>query len=80
MGNLVLSALTHEGVSLIIGEENASPELRSYSVALTRYGAPGEPSGVLGIIGPTRMRYDRTISSLRFISDLLTKLWADIKD
>jgi heat-inducible transcriptional repressor len=80
MGNLVLSALTHEGVSLIIGEENASPELRNYSVALTRYGAPGEPGGVLGIIGPTRMRYDRTISSLRFVSDLLTKLWADIKD
>ena len=80
MGNLVLSALTHEGVSLIIGEENTSPELRNYSVALTRYGAPGEPGGVLGIIGPTRMRYDRAVSSLRFIADLMTKLWAEIKE
>ena len=80
LAKLIVSTLTNEGVSLIIGEENTSPELRTYSVALTRYGLPGEAGGVLGIIGPTRMRYDRTISSLRFVSDLLTTLWSEIRD
>ncbi len=67
-----------EGVSLLIGEENPAEPLRSYALLLTRYSVPGEAGGVLGVIGPTRMRYDRAISSLRYMSDVLGNLWREL--
>jgi heat-inducible transcriptional repressor len=41
---------------------------------LARYGAPGLATGSLGVIGPMRMSYGHTISTVRFLSGLLTDL------
>jgi len=67
-------------VEVIIGEENPEQTLRPYSVVLARYGNPGEASGVIGTVGPTRMDYTRAISSVRYLATFLGELLAALDD
>lgn len=62
------------GVQVIIGGENRNDDLRLLSVVLARYGVDGQVAGVVGIVGPTRMEYNRTISTVEYISELLSSL------
>jgi heat-inducible transcriptional repressor len=62
------------GVQVLIGGEGAWDELRQCSVILARYGTPGLATGTLGVLGPMRMAYGRTISTVRFLSSLLSNL------
>jgi len=57
--------------------EGTRDELRQCSLVLARYGAPGLASGTLGVLGPMRMSYGRTISTVRFMANLLSDLIAD---
>lgn len=50
-----------EGVRLFIGEESGYRALGECSVVTAPYAAGGQTLGVLGVIGPTRMAYDRVI-------------------
>ncbi len=68
----------NQGVQVLIGGEGAWEELRECSMVLARYGAPGQATGTLGVLGPMRMPYGRTISTVRFVSDLLSDLIEDI--
>lgn len=61
-------------VQVLIGGEGAWDELRHFSVVLSRYGSPGLASGTLGVLGPMRLHYGRTISTMRFLSRLLSDL------
>lgn len=61
------------GVQVLIGGEGTWDELRQCSVVLARYGIPGV-TGILGVLGPMRMPYGRTISTVRFVSGLLSDL------
>ncbi|HEX7975347.1 MAG TPA: HrcA family transcriptional regulator, partial [Anaerolineales bacterium] len=62
------------GVQVLIGGEGTWDDLRSCSIVLARYGAPGQTSGTLGVLGPIRMPYGRTISTVRFLANLLSDL------
>jgi heat-inducible transcriptional repressor len=50
-----------DGVRLFIGEESGFEALGQCSLVAAPYGADGKVLGVLGVIGPTRMAYDRVI-------------------
>ena len=63
-----------EGVQILIGGEGNWEELRDCSMVLARYGAPGLLTGAMGVIGPMRMAYGRTVSTVRFVSGLLSDL------
>jgi heat-inducible transcriptional repressor len=41
---------------------------------IARYGTPGLATGALGVIGPMRMAYGRTISAVRYVSSLMSDL------
>ena len=62
------------GVQVLIGGEGTWEELRDTSMVLARYGVPGYMTGTLGVLGPTRMSYGRTISTVRFVAGLLSDL------
>lgn len=66
------------GVQVLIGGEGTWEELRECSVVLARYGAPGLATGTLGVLGPMRMPYGRTISTVRFMAGLLSDLVEDM--
>jgi heat-inducible transcriptional repressor len=62
------------GVQVLIGGEGKWEELKQCSVVLARYGIPGITTGTLGVFGPMRMAYARTIPTVRFMADLLSGL------
>lgn len=62
------------GVQVLIGGEGKWEELKQCSVILARYGIPGQTTGTLGVFGPMRMPYTRTIPTVRFMADLLSGL------
>ena len=62
------------GVEVVIGGEGAWEELRDCSMVLARYGAPGYATGAVGVLGPTRMAYGRTISTVRYVAGLMSNL------
>jgi heat-inducible transcriptional repressor len=74
LSRTVLSTGFEEGVQVLIGGEGTWEELRDCSMVLARYGAPGLVTGALGVLGPTRMPYGRTVSTVRFVSGLLSDL------
>lgn len=63
-------------VRVVIGQENTGDVLHSYSVVASRYGVPAGPQGVLGVLGPTRMPYSRTVPVVRYMASLLSELMA----
>jgi heat-inducible transcriptional repressor len=65
------------GVQVLIGGEGTWNELRPFSVVLASYGMPGIISGTLGVLGPMRMSYGRSISTVRFLAALLSDLVAE---
>ena len=60
-----------EVVRVVIGQENRGTALRPLSVVICRYGVPGHALGTIGVIGPTRMEYNRAISGIGFISSIM---------
>jgi heat-inducible transcriptional repressor len=66
------------GVQVVIGSEGRWAELHDCSLVLSRYGVPDRATGALGVVGPTRMPYARTISAVRYVSVLMTNLISDI--
>jgi len=66
------------GVQVLIGGEGNWEELRECSMVLARYGSPGLATGTLGVLGPMRMSYPRTISAVRFVASLLSDMVEDL--
>jgi heat-inducible transcriptional repressor len=78
IGSLLLQALSRDGVHVIIGEEIGNEDMREYSIVLSRYGIDGTATGVVGVIGPTRMYYPRSISTVRYVSFVLSDLVGEL--
>lgn len=76
--SLLPEVLVNEGVKVVIGEENREEAMKGCSMVITRYGIPGEMSGALGIIGPTRMPYERAISAVRYMGSLMSSLVSEL--
>ena len=60
--------LGHRGLVVRIGHENRRAELGNVSLVATNYGT-GSADGVVGVIGPTRMDYNRAITAVRSMAD-----------
>ncbi|MDB4891901.1 MAG: hypothetical protein JWL61_3756 [Gemmatimonadetes bacterium] len=61
------------GVSITIGGEHGDPRLDQFTVVTAEYHA-GSLAGVIGVIGPTRMPYEKVISLVQHTSRLLSDL------
>jgi heat-inducible transcriptional repressor len=59
--HLLDRCLDSEGIQLFIGDESGYEVLGDYSVVTAPYRVNGQVAGVLGVIGPTRMAYQRVI-------------------
>ncbi|MGH2557592.1 MAG: HrcA family transcriptional regulator, partial [Thermomicrobiales bacterium] len=65
-------------VQVFIGDDTLPDELRRCGVVVATYGVDGAVTGLLGVLGPTRMSYWRTISSVRYMAHLMSNLMADL--
>jgi len=64
--------LGHGEMRIIIGEENPEAALQDLSLIIGQYGIPDKISGLLGVVGPKRMDYGRSISWLNYLTTLLS--------
>jgi len=70
--HLLDRCLAGEGVQLFIGEESGYELLDDCSVVISPYRVDGQLVGVLGVIGPTRMAYNRVIPVVDATAKLLS--------
>jgi len=61
------------GITITIGNEHQDPKLENFTIVTAQYHS-GSVAGVIGVIGPTRMPYDKVISLVTHTSRLLTDL------
>lgn len=64
-------------VTVRIGEETETENLRSTSVISTGYGASGTVFGSVGVVGPTRMDYPGTIASVAAVAKYVGEVLAE---
>jgi heat-inducible transcriptional repressor len=67
-----------KGVQVMIAGEGRWEELSQCSMVLSRYGVTGQATGALGVLGPTRLRYGRAISTVRYMAGLMSDLVIDL--
>ena len=70
--HLLDQALNANGVQIFIGEEAGYEAFDDCSIVTSTYGDDGEVLGVLGVIGPTRMSYERVIPIVDLTAKMLT--------
>lgn len=59
------------GISITIGSENSDPRFDQFTVVTAEYHS-GALAGVIGVIGPTRMPYEKVIALVRHASLLVS--------
>jgi len=73
LGDAIRRRVQAPGISITIGAEHTDPRLEEFTVVTAEYSA-GSLSGVIGVIGPTRMPYDKVIALVSHTSRLLSDL------
>ena len=68
---LLERTLRAPGVRIFIGEETGLASLEGMSLVTAPYGTGDRVLGVLGVIGPSRMAYDRVIPVVKAAADVL---------
>ena len=58
---------------ITIGGENQDADLSECSVVTATYHVDGKLVGKLGVIGPTRMKYDEVTSVVEYLTDNISK-------
>lgn len=62
------------GMQVFIGQENIDSEMQQCAIIMAPYRYRDRVVGVLGVIGPTRMDYDRAITTVDYVAHLCGKL------
>jgi heat-inducible transcriptional repressor len=63
-----------EGVRIAIGSELGVPNMKDFTFITSSYVSNDHTSGWLGIIGPTRMEYERGISIVGYVGRLIGEM------
>ncbi|HSH45050.1 MAG TPA: HrcA family transcriptional regulator, partial [Longimicrobiales bacterium] len=61
-------------LQISIGSENDAPELTTFTLVTSEYRV-GDLTGVIGVIGPTRMPYDKVVTIVENTSRLVSGLF-----
>lgn len=69
--HLLEQAISADGIQIFIGEESGHDVLDNCSVVTSPYEVDGKILGVLGVIGPTRMHYERVIPIVDITAKML---------
>ena len=67
----------NEEVHIVFGEDFNVKELEDFSFVFSIY-TIGDSKGVIGVIGPKRMEYSKTVSLVNYVSDEVKKLMKKI--
>lgn len=74
LATVLSGAHTGQTLRVTIGSEHGWPELSAFTVVSSQYRAEGV-AGVIGVIGPTRMPYEKVVAIVEQTSGLLSALY-----
>jgi heat-inducible transcriptional repressor len=60
-------------LTVVIGGENDAASMKECSVVTAPYYVGVKQRGTIGVIGPTRMNYDKTVPAVNFFAQALSK-------
>lgn len=72
IAEILEKTLDGNGVQVTIGSEHPHEEMRDCTMVSAVYRLGGTPIGSLGIVGPTRMPYDRVIAIVQYLAEQVT--------
>jgi heat-inducible transcriptional repressor len=61
------------GTQVLVGSENADEKLKPYSIITSTY-TVGDVTGTVGVIGPTRMQYNKMIPLVDYVAQTITRM------
>lgn len=67
-------AFGDDPIHVLVGEDLENEFLRPCGVVFTRFEAGPKHSGVIGVIGPSRLRYQEVIPTVRYFGDLIAEI------
>lgn len=62
-----------DGLTIVIGSEHVQPDMHPFSLVASTFGE-GARSATVGVIGPTRMRYQKTITVVDNLSKAVSRI------
>lgn len=80
VAEILKKTLTNEDVRIYIGREHKQAPLQECSLITATYGIGGESMGVIGIIGPMRMPYQRVIPVVNDVARVISRKLTDLAE
>jgi heat-inducible transcriptional repressor len=74
---LLNKVIESDGVQILIGSENSMDDMKKLSVIVSPCRDDERPIGLVGIIGPTRMDYEKAICIVDATAKYITKILAE---
>jgi transcriptional regulator of heat shock response len=62
-------------IDIYIGHETALSQIDSCSLVVSQYRTHHGPTGRIAVLGPTRMDYERVVSAVDYVTDLMEEIW-----
>ncbi|MFQ5945114.1 MAG: heat-inducible transcriptional repressor HrcA [Anaerolineae bacterium] len=73
---LAQAPLGPAGVQILIAGEGRWQAVRHFGIVVSRYGSADRATGLVGVLGPLRMPYERSVSAVRYVSDVMSDLFS----
>ncbi len=71
---LLINCELQKRVQVFIGQELACKEMSECAVAISQYSLHDGRTGRLAVLGPSRMNYEKVVSTLGYLSNLMNEL------
>ena len=68
-----------KGVKVLIGSENLDPNMIDCSLVMSPYQIRPQVRGIVGVIGPTRMRYREVIAMVNEMAIMMTRIFQQMQ-
>lgn len=78
LAEMLMEEIEEPQVHVRIGSENKHSELTGLSLVAAQYTRQGEPAGIVGLLGPTRMDYGKAIPMVDFTARNLSRLLEEV--
>jgi transcriptional regulator of heat shock response len=76
--SMLRTQLNDRQVQTIIGSENLDPALHEVSLVFSKFGAGSDQQGTLGVLGPTRQLYSRTLPWVRLVGEAVAQVYREL--
>jgi heat-inducible transcriptional repressor len=63
-----------DGIHVLIAGDGRVPALRDIGMVIGRYGAADRASGFIGVVGPVRMAYGRSVGAVRLVASIMSEV------